>query len=237
MRAETPRVAGSRRSSAAAIARSNPRSGRREGTIGAIGWLILSVGLTPALWLVARAAGAFGGLGANPVETLLRDTGTVTILALLVALSVTPLRRLTGIPVIGRFRRLLGLVAFGYASAHFLIWLGVDLFFDWALILEDLTTRPFVMAGFAAWFLLLLLAATSTRAAMTLLKRNWTRLHRLVYLAAVLAVVHIVWLTRADYREVTVYALVLVALLGLRVVWVLQGLRKVRGEPARNGAR
>lgn len=237
MPAEVPRVTDSRPSSAAANRRSRSRNNAWEGTIGAIWWLILCAGLAPALWLVARTTGAFGGLGVNPIETLLHDTGTFTIVALLVALSVTPLRRLTGIAVIGRFRRVLGLVAFGYASAHFLIWLGVDLFFDWVLILEDLTTRPFVMAGFAAWFLLLLLAATSTRAAMSLLKRNWTRLHRLVYLAAVLAVVHIVWLTRADYREVAIYTLILAALLGLRVIWALQGPRKVRGEAAQNGAR
>ncbi|MFO8152465.1 sulfite oxidase heme-binding subunit YedZ [Thioalkalivibrio sp.] len=198
-------------------------------------WLLLLVALLPGLWLVARTGGAFGGLGVNPVETLLLDTGTCAIIALLVALSVTPLHRLTGLASIGRYRRLLGLVAFGYSSAHFLIWLGVDLFFDWVLILEDLTTRPFVMAGFAAWFILLLLAATSTRAAMRLLKRNWTRLHRLVYPAAILAVVHIVWLTRADYREATIYALILALLLGLRVFWALQGARKIRGQPARNG--
>lgn len=201
----------------------------------AIWWALLTAGLLPGVWLAARTAGAFGGLGVNPIETLLLDTGTYAMIALLVALSVTPLRRMTGVAGIGRYRRLLGLIAFGYASAHFLIWLGVDLFFDWVLILEDLTTRPFVMAGFAAWFILLLLAATSTRAAMGLLKRNWTRLHRLVYLAGILAVVHIVWLTRADYREVTIYALILAALLGLRVFWALQGTRKSRGQPARNG--
>ena len=199
-------------------------------------WLLLMAGLLPGLWLAARTGGAFGGLGVNPVETLLLDTGTYAIIALLVALSVTPLRRLTGVANVGRYRRLLGLVAFGYASAHFLVWLGVDLFFDWVLILEDLTTRPFVMAGFAAWFMLLLLAATSTHAAMRLLKRNWTRLHRLVYPAAILAVVHIVWLTRADYREATIYALTLSILLGLRVFWALQAARKIRGQPARNGA-
>jgi methionine sulfoxide reductase heme-binding subunit len=198
-------------------------------------WLLLAAGLLPGLWLAARAAGAFGGLGVNPIETLLTDTGTFAIIGLLVALSVTPVRRLTGVADIGRYRRLLGLVAFGYASAHFLIWFGVDLFFDWSLILEDLGTRPYVMAGFAAWCILLLLAATSTRAAMSLLKRNWTRLHRLIYLAAILAVVHIVWLTRADYRDATLYGLILAVLLGLRVFWAQQGARKIRGEPARNG--
>ena len=81
------------------------------------------------------------------------------------------------------------------------------------------------MAGFSAWIILVLLAVTSTRAAMALLKYNWTRLHRLVYLAGILGIVHIVWLTRADYREVTIYAAILVLLLGLRVFWVLQATR------------
>jgi methionine sulfoxide reductase heme-binding subunit len=199
-------------------------------------WLVLFLGLLPVLWLAARGAGAFGGLGVNPIETLLTDTGTFTIIALLTALSVTPLRRLTGLAPLLRLRRMVGLLAFIYATAHFLIWAGVDLFFDWSLIIEDLGTRPFVMAGFSAWVILLLLAATSTRTAMGLLKRNWTRLHRLVYLAGILGVVHVVWLTRADYRDATIYALVLSGLLGIRVVWALRGQRKVRGEPARNGA-
>jgi methionine sulfoxide reductase heme-binding subunit len=223
-------------SPAATRARHGRRGGRVQQWPRILWWVVLFAGLTPALWLAARTAGAFGGLGVNPIETLLRDSGTYTIILLLTALSVTPLRRLSGLAPILRLRRMLGLLAFSYASAHFLIWLGVDLFFDWQLILEDLTTRPFVMAGFAAWVILLMLAATSTRAAMTLLKRNWTRLHRLVYLAGILGIVHIVWLTRADYREATLYALILAVLLGLRLFWTLRSPRKVRGEPARNGA-
>jgi methionine sulfoxide reductase heme-binding subunit len=151
------------------VSRASPGTRVRAGRRGArvqhwpriLWWVVLSAGLLPALWLGARTGGAFGGLGVNPIETLLTDSGTFTIIFLLLALSVTPLRRLTGQAPILRLRRMLGLLAFGYATAHFLIWLGVDLFFDWQLIIEDLTTRPFVMAGFAAWMILLLLAATS----------------------------------------------------------------------------
>lgn len=222
--------------SPATRARHGRRSGRAQQWPRVLWWLVLLAGLSPALWLAARTAGAFGGLGVNPIETLLRDSGTYTIILLLTALAVTPLRRITGLAPILRLRRMIGLLAFGYASAHFLIWFGVDLFFDWQLIIEDLTTRPFVMAGFAAWVILLLLAATSTRTAMTLLKRNWTRLHRLVYLAGILGIVHIVWLTRADYREAFLYALALTTLLGMRLFWALRNPRRIRGEPARNGA-
>ncbi|AGA34071.1 Ferric reductase transmembrane domain-containing protein [Thioalkalivibrio nitratireducens DSM 14787] len=198
-------------------------------------WLALSAGLLPGAWLAARIGGAFGGLGVNPIERLLADTGTVAMIVLLVALAVTPLRRLTGWAAIGRLRRMLGLLAFAYASTHFVVWFGVDLFFDLLLILDDLTTRPYAMAGFGAWLILLLLALTSTRRAVALLGRNWVRLHRAVYLAGVLAVVHIVWLTRADYRDAMLYTLVLGLLLSLRVVWALNQRRRARGEPARNG--
>ena len=192
--------------------------------------------MLPAAWLAARTGGLFGGLGTNPIERLMTDSGTIAIIALLVALAVTPLRRLTGLGGIVRLRRMLGLLAFGYVSLHFLMWVGVDLFFDWDLILDDIVNRPYVTAGFAAWVILALLAATSTDAAVLLLKRNWVRLHRLVYAAGVLGVVHVIWLTRADYRDATIYSLVLALLLGLRVFWALSGRRKARGEPARNGA-
>lgn len=184
-----------------------------------IWWSILLLSLAPALHLVAMTLGWWGSLGTNPIETWLADTGRQTIIALLIVLAVTPLRRLTRQSWLTRLRRMLGLVAFFYASLHFMVWLGADLFFAWDLILEDLTTRPFVMAGFAAWLILLALALTSTRRAMTLLGRNWTRLHRLVYAAGLLGILHIFWLTRADYREVSWYAGILAVLLGFRAGW------------------
>lgn len=182
-------------------------------------WFVLLLSLIPALHLVAMTLGWWGDLGSNPIEKWLSETGRHTIIALLIALAVTPLRRLTRQPWLTRLRRMLGLVAFFYASLHFLVWLGADLFFSWDLILEDLLTRPFIMVGFAAWLILLALALTSTRRAMATLGRNWTRLHRLVYAAGILGVLHIFWLTRADYREVAWYAAVLFLLLGFRMGW------------------
>jgi sulfoxide reductase heme-binding subunit YedZ len=196
---------------------------------------VLLVGFLPAAWLAARTAGWLGGLGTNPIERLLIESGTIAMIMLLSALAVTPLRRLTGLAAITRLRRMIGLLAFGYVSLHFLVWLGVDLFFDVSLILDDLTQRPYVMVGFAAWVILLLLASTSTDRAVRILKRNWSRLHRLVYAAGVLAVIHVIWLTRADYREATIYALILLVLLGSRLVWTVVQRRKVRGEAVRNG--
>lgn len=182
-------------------------------------WSVLVLSLLPTGFLLAQALGFFGGLGTHPIEKGLSDTGTNAMVALLVALAVTPVRQITGQAWITRLRRLLGLIAFALVSLHFLFWIAVDLFFDWWLILEDLLLRPFVMAGFASWVILLLLASTSTRAAMSAMGRYWTRLHRFVYFAAILAVLHVFWLTRADYREVTVYALILSLLLGMRVAW------------------
>ena len=193
-------------------------------------WLVFGLAWVPAGFLAAQALGGFGGLGVNPIEKLVRDSGTYAIYALLIALAVTPLRRLTGLKVLARLRRLLGLTAFAYVSLHWGLWLGVDLFFAWDLLLDDLQHRPFILVGFAAWLILLALAVTSTRRAMSWLQKNWQRLHRLVYVAGVLAVLHVLWLTRADFGPVTVYALILLLLLGLRGLWWVQ----VRANLARS---
>ncbi|WP_026181546.1 sulfite oxidase heme-binding subunit YedZ [Thioalkalivibrio sp. ALJ7] len=191
---------------------------------------VLLLSLVPAIWIGMRALGLLGGLGVNPIEKLLELSGTHAMIALLIALSVTPLRQMTGLAWIVRLRRMLGLVAFGYVTAHALIWLGVDLFFDWELVLYDLTERPFVMVGFAAWLILLVLAVTSTNAAQRWLKKKWVLLHRGVYVAGVLAVLHFLWLARADYAEVALYAAILAFLLGWRVVYRWQTRRRIHAR-------
>lgn len=172
--------------------------------------------LLPLVLLFARASGVFGGLGANPIEFVMRDTGSWTLRLLLVTLAVSPARSLTGWRALIRLRRMLGLFTFFYACLHLGVWIGMDLRFDWTLIGEDILKRPYVTAGFTAWLLLIPLALTSTDAMMRRLGRRWTQLHRLVYVVAILGVLHFWWLTRADYREPLVYAAILVALLGWR---------------------
>jgi len=179
--------------------------------------VFILVGL-PALHLAVRTFGGLGGLGVNPIETLVRDSGTYAIYTLLLVLAVTPVYRLTGWSPLVKLRRLLGLTAFAYASLHLGLWLGVDLYFAWDLAFDDLTHRPFIMVGMAAWVILLILAVTSSSWAVRYLKHHWRRLQLLVYPAAILAVLHIFWLTRADYDQVIAYAAVLALLLGLRVV-------------------
>jgi sulfoxide reductase heme-binding subunit YedZ len=177
--------------------------------------LTIVVGTLPAAWLTVSAF--TDGLGANPVERVTHVTGDWTLRFLLLSLAVTPVRRLFGWSWIAPLRRSLGLTAFGYACLHYLIYLGLEHFFDWQLIVEDALERRYVWAGFAAFLCLVPLAATSTRAMIGRLGRHWVSLHRLVYLAAALGVVHFLWLVKSDIREPLLYGAVLALLLGLRL--------------------
>jgi methionine sulfoxide reductase heme-binding subunit len=160
--------------------------------------------------LLLLAIAAFDDrLGADPIAALTHETGQWALRLLLATLAVTPLRLLSGQPVLMRFRRLLGLWAFAYACAHLAIYLALDLGGYWRQIIDDIVDRPFITAGFTAWLLLLPLAATSTRAMMRRLGRRWGLLHRLVHPAAALAVLHFLWLVKADLREPLLYASIL----------------------------
>ena len=158
-------------------------------------------------------------LGADPVAAIEHTLGLWALRLLLVTLAVTPLRQLLGQPLLLRFRRMLGLWTFAYASLHFSAWLVLDLRGWWALVPVEIAERPYITVGFAAWLLLLPLALTSTRGWMRRLGRNWGRLHRLVYAVAVLAVLHFWWVVKADVREPLLYAAILAALLGWRLAW------------------
>jgi methionine sulfoxide reductase heme-binding subunit len=175
------------------------------------------------LYPLARAAwwlrDGLRGLGANPIERVLHHTGWWALILLLVALAVTPLRRITGLNQLARLRRPLGLFAFFYATLHLAIYVGLDQFFAWAFIMEDLLERPFITVGFLAWLLLLPLALTSNRASIIRLGRRWVLLHKLVYLAAPLAVIHYFWRVRADTRAPLLFAATLVVLMALRIPW------------------
>ena len=135
---------------------------------------------------------------------------------LLLPLAITPLRQLTGQAVLVRFRRMLGLWTFTYATLHFSAYLVLDLRGYWATIFEEIAKRPYITVGFTAWLLLLPLAITSTTGWIRRLGRNWARLHKLVYAAGVLAVLHFWWLVKSDVREPALYAGILAVLLGWR---------------------
>ncbi|MEL1264291.1 protein-methionine-sulfoxide reductase heme-binding subunit MsrQ [Pseudoxanthomonas putridarboris] len=156
-------------------------------------------------------------LGADPVAEIEHRTGLWALRLLMIALAVTPLRQLTGKPVLIRFRRMLGLYAFFYATLHLSAYLVLDLRGYWTQIFEEIVKRPYITVGFTAWLLLVPLAITSTQGWMRRLGRNWGRLHKAVYAIGVLAVLHFWWLVKSDIREPLLYAAILAALLGWRV--------------------
>jgi sulfoxide reductase heme-binding subunit YedZ len=182
--------------------------------------------LLPAIWLV----GAFflDELTANPIEYITRHTGFWALIMLVVTLTVTPVRRLTGWNAIIKLRRMLGLFAFFYATLHLLTWIVLDKFFDFAWMLEDVAERRFITIGMLTWLLLLPLALTSTQAMIRRLGRRWQTLHRLSYVAAVTGVIHFWWLVKADVFQPQMIALALAVLFGLRVWWTWQRRRPSR---------
>ncbi len=156
-------------------------------------------------------------LGANPVEKLTHETGDWTLRLLLVTLSLSPLRQWTGQASFIRFRRMLGLYTFFYGCCHFSIWFIADHSLDPGGMIEDIIKRPYITLGFSALLLMLPLAITSNQAMIRRLGKNWKTLHQLVYLVILLGVLHFVWLTRADYLEPTIYAIIAMILLAHRL--------------------
>ena len=164
-----------------------------------------------------------GNLGANPIEVITHSTGDWTLIFLLVTLSITPLRKLTGQLWLIRFRRMFGLFAFFYVVLHFLTYIWLDKFFDLHEMLADVAKRRFITVGFTGFLLMIPLAVTSTQGWIRRMGgRRWNVLHRLIYFSAIAGVIHYWWLVKADISKPFEYAVVLAALLGYRVVaWAL----------------
>jgi methionine sulfoxide reductase heme-binding subunit len=181
------------------------------------------VALVPFAILLARVAQ--NDLGPDPAQELSIETGEWSLRFLLLALAITPLRQLTGQVVITRQRRMLGLFALFYASVHFMVWLTFLLGFRWGAILEEILERPYVTVGFLAYLILVALGATSPKAMVRKLGKNWKRLHRLVYLAGILAIIHLLWILRTDILPAVVYGSVLTLLLGYRLQRYLRSRR------------
>jgi sulfoxide reductase heme-binding subunit YedZ len=202
-------------------------SPRAAGLGSAALWVLL---LAPAGWLLACTFG--DRLGANPVEALLLDTGRWALRLLLLTLAATPLRRWTGWNLLRVHRRRLGLAAAAYALLHVLVYAVLDQGLFWPQLLADLLKRPFITAGMAAFVLLLPLVATSSGGAMRHLgPRRWQLLHRLVYAATALVLLHFWWMVKADTREPAVYVLVFALLLAAR--WAGSGRRHLRRPDVR----
>lgn len=177
---------------------------------------VFSVCLLPFAFLLNDAVS--DALGPDPIETMHFRTGDWTLRFLLITLACTPLKLLCNWKFQLRFRRMLGLFAFFYASLHFSVYFGLDLSFSWAQIVDEVPQSPYVLVGLAAYLLLIPLAATSTRKMVQRLGKNWKKLHRLVYATACFGVIHFFWLVKADLSEPSIYALILAVLLGIRIV-------------------
>jgi sulfoxide reductase heme-binding subunit YedZ len=178
--------------------------------------VLFVLGLVPFMWLVSRVV--VRDLTANPIEYMTHFTGDWTIRFLLITLAVTPLRMLLKKPVLTRFRRMLGLYAFFYASVHLLIWLLLDQQLDLPAMVEDVIERKYITVGMAAFLAMVPLAITSTAGWVRRLGyRRWQKLHRLVYFSAAGGVIHYYWLVKSDVREPLMYGAIWLALIAIRV--------------------
>lgn len=191
-------------------------------------WLAANVAaLWPLLWLAWDWW--FDNLSIDPLDDFTNRTGTAALLLLLASLAVTPVNTITGWRQVLTLRKTLGLYAFFYATLHLLVFVGLDYGFSLRFILLDgLPTKPYIVVGLAALLILLPLALTSTRGWMKRLGRNWKRLHRLVYAAGILAVVHYLWVAKVAFGKPVIYAGVLALLLVLRMPIVRTWLSRVR---------
>lgn len=164
--------------------------------------------------------GATVGLGANPIEVITRSTGLWTLVYLCITLAITPVRRLTGVTALARFRRMIGLYAFFFAVLHFTTYIWFDKWFDVAAMVKDIGKRPFITVGFAAFVLLIPLAVTSPKAMVRKLGRRWQTLHRTIYLIAALAILHFWWMKagKHDFELPKIYGSIVIVLLGWRVL-------------------
>ena len=158
-------------------------------------------------------------LGPDPAKELALETGEWSIRFLLLALAMTPLRHLSGRMEFAQRRRMVGLFDLFYASVHFLVWVIFLLGLRWGAILEEVVERPYITIGFASFLILIVLGATSPRVMVRKLGKNWRRLHRLVYVAGVLAIIHLVWIVRTDLSEALLYGAILAGLLVWRLVF------------------
>lgn len=187
--------------------------------------MVFVVCLLPFILLLLRLL--TDQLGANPIEAFTRSSGEWGLRFLLITLAVTPMKQIFRQSWPMRYRRMLGLFAFFYVCVHLSSYIVLDQFFDWGEIWADIVKRPFITIGMTAFVLLIPLAATSNKAMISRLGRNWRRLHRLVYPIAVCAVLHYFWLVKADLYWPTVYAVILGLLFAFR-------LRKYCKLPSRN---
>ena len=159
----------------------------------------------------------FNKLGPEPVKEITHFTGEWTLIFICITLSMTPLKRLTNLTMWVSFRRMLGLFVFFYASLHLLTYVGIDYRFSWKPILNDVFKKKYIFIGFTAWVLLIPLAITSSKKMIKLLKNNWKKLHRLIYIIAIFGSLHYIWLSKTIFFKPLVYLVIILVLLAIRI--------------------
>jgi len=178
---------------------------------------VFVAGLAPLAWMICALFGGFGfSAGVDQVKFLELENGKTALNLIMLTLMITPARQLAGLPHLVRLRRMIGLFAFFYALLHFSVYVVLDLDLNWHMVGADVVKRPYITVGFTALLLLVPLAVTSTNRMMRRLGRDWSRLHRLVYVIALLGVWHFYWQEKLDVREPLLYTLMLTILLGYR---------------------
>jgi len=159
----------------------------------------------------------YNDLGAEPVKKIMNHFGEWTLIFICLTLTMSPLKRITNLGFWIKFRRMLGLFVFFYATIHLLTYVGLDYRFDWEPIINDVLKKKYIFIGFSAWLLLIPLAITSSQKMIKLLKNNWKRLHRLIYIIAIFGSLHYIWLSKTIFFKPLVYLVIILVLLALRI--------------------
>ncbi len=176
---------------------------------------IFALSLFPFLLITYKIF--FNKLGPEPVKEITHFTGEWTLVFICLTLSMSPLIKITKLLIWIKFRRMLGLFVFFYATLHLLTYVGLDYRFDWQPILNDVVKKKYVFIGFAAWLLLIPLVITSSKKMMMLLKNNWKKLHRLIYVIAIFGSLHYIWLSKTIFFKPLIYFIIIIVLLALRI--------------------
>ncbi len=159
----------------------------------------------------------FDELGPEPIKKIMHHFGEWTLIFICLTLAMSPLKRFTPFNFWTKFRRMLGLYVFFYATVHLLIYVGLDYRFDWDPILNDVLKKKYIFIGFSAWLLLIPLTATSSQKMIKLLKHNWKKIHKLIYIIAVFGSLHYIWLSKTIFFKPLIYSLIILVLLALRI--------------------
>ena len=159
----------------------------------------------------------YNDLGPEPVKKIMNHFGEWTLIFICLTLAMSPLKRITNLSFWIKFRRMLGLFVFFYATIHLLTYVGLDYRFDWQPIFNDVLKKKYIFIGFSAWLLLIPLAITSSQKMIKILKHNWKNLHRLIYVIAIFGSLHYIWLSKTIFFKPLIYTTIIVVLLALRI--------------------